>query len=247
MMVAFAVSLAHAEKYYVLTSHLAGQQVIVSSVKMENVPMAMPESDGDYRIEVASQQHEILYSGTYGLASTPTSLYVPYDAEGNYLSIKKSTGEMMQRVSVALFSSVCGDSLCQSSETAQTCRQDCATPEPTAPKENVPKPSATTPKEKPKTAQVESPAPLLSQKSIAVKKAAKKSVGKLVIAGAVLGIVIASGGFLVMLKRSKEQRLEQIRAYLRKYSNYPQDQLKHALLTRGIKEEEIDKALRALS
>ena len=244
LLAAIALPAAHAEKYYVLTAHLAGQQVIVSSVKMENVPVAVPEGDGNYLIEVASLQHEVLYSGRYELGSTPAPSYIPHDIEGNYLTVKKSTGEVLQRVSVALFSSVCGDRLCQSSETAESCTIDCATESVTVQQPPTQEQPESTREENPKPAQVETPASTPVQKKPVIKKPAKKSMGALIIWASLFGVLITSGGFWFMLKKAKEQRLGQIRQYLQKYAYYPQEQVKRALLMRGIKEEDIQEALR---
>ena len=239
LLLALALPIAHAEKYYVLTAQLMAQQVIVSGVKMENVPVAVPESDGDYVIEVASIQHEVLYTGRYDLQNTPTSLYIPYDAEGNYLTIKKSTGEVLQRVSVALFSSVCGDRLCQSGETVEDCREDCFTQgTPEVQEEESP----ASIKNDSKPAQVEIPAS--TQNKPIIKKPVKRNVGAVIVWAALLGVIATSGGFWIMLKKAKDERLGQIKQYLHKYSYYPQDQVKRALLMRGIKEEDIEEALR---
>jgi hypothetical protein len=239
ILVALALPFAAAEKYYVLTAHLAGKQALISSVKMENIPVSIPEDGGNYRIEVSSQQHEVLYSGSYALSTTPAEFYIPYDKEGNYLTIRAGTGEVLQRVSVALFASVCGDWICQSSETSDSCRQDCplvsqeATTNATSASQN-----------KTVEPQVEHVSPVQTPKKTVARKPAKRNIGEVIIWTALAGVVLISGGLWFIVEKAKKERLGQIRQYLQRYAYYPPEQVRWALLKRGIKEEDIEEALR---
>lgn len=119
-------SIALAEKYYVLDISKKDSGITFNKLDVEFLEQDLTMSTlGEYDVVVLSASKSVLHRSSFSFSNGQELVYVRYSENADKIEIRNSTEGVLLELDVKPYSDVCGDNLCQSTETLETCPLDC--------------------------------------------------------------------------------------------------------------------------
>lgn len=119
--------LASAEKSFVISLNYIDNNLLYSSTLVTETEYLWQENlNSNSSVELLDKSGNILYHSTFDITKDgPFTLTVPYKRDVKEIVITPASKKIPLRIQVMQFSDTCGNNLCESHESHETCPKEC--------------------------------------------------------------------------------------------------------------------------
>lgn len=252
------VSVANAEKYFVLDVNYILGSVTFNSINLREIDRNVQHDKSGFSIKAISFNNKEIGAIHYNMSESKNYLiYVPYDKDTARIEVYNLQNSKIMDIDVSSFADTCGNNICEEHESYESCTKDCSSgsaddfcdglSDGICDADCPLKTDTDCTEETNQTvsaSKVEKP----QQRKILAAPALDKETNYIIWALPIAGIIVLVLIFFIVKKMKESRVVDKLKQYISENirRGYNLQQIKEVLFREGYTDKEINKAIKSM-